>query len=40
MTYMLDGTQYIVVAISDALQFLPPGTDPVAGQLIAFRLPE
>ena len=40
MTYMLDGTQYIVVAISTALQFLPPGADPVAGQLIAFRLPE
>ena len=40
MTYMLDGTQYIVVAIKTASRFLPPGADRVAGELIAFRLPE
>ena len=40
MTYMLDGTQYIVVAISTGFRFLPPGADRVAGELIAFRLPK
>ncbi len=40
MTYMLDGTQYIVVAISSGFQFGAPGADRVTGALIAFRLPE
>ncbi len=40
MTYMLDGTQYIVVAISTGFRSLPPGAERVAGHLVAFRLPE
>ena len=40
MTYLLDGTQYIVVAISTGFRSLPPGAEHVAGYLVAFRLPE